>query len=67
MTWQTTPPPPDERLLIVVTFPETPKKILIGYYDEYRQQWRWEAGAISGTVTHWQQLPDFPAAPPPGY
>jgi predicted amidophosphoribosyltransferase len=53
--------PTKERLLIVVEY-KKPKKprIHIGYYDNDRNEWRWEGGKINGVVTYWQKLPKFP-------
>jgi hypothetical protein len=55
--WRTDTPPTLERLLIFVSYPDqymSRPKIHIGYYDG---QWKWEGGAITGTVTHWMPLP----------
>lgn len=61
--WKTDEPPSLIPLLIYVKFgPDVIPKIMIGWYDDYRKQWSWECGKISGTVTHWQLLPEIPAA-----
>lgn len=38
--------------------------IVIGWYDEPRQEWRAQGGwRVEGTVTHWMRLPPVPSAP----
>jgi hypothetical protein len=59
--WRTDHPPADERVLVQVDYgrPARPKAH-IAWYDYDRQRWLWECGSLSGTVTHWMQLPAEP-------
>ena len=64
MTWRTDSPPYHEAVLGYVTFPkeiEVSPRILIVYFDPYTEKWHGGIGQkLSGTVTHWQPLPEPP-------
>ena len=58
-------PPADTLVLLCEThyagLPYQSQVIEVGYWDAQRQVWRWRGGQLSGTVTHWQPLPEPPA------